>query len=117
MQPEERDLAYLWDMLDAAREIACMVSDKKGIDFERDKTLRYAVERLLEIMGEAAKRVSKTFQSTHGEIPWKGIAGQRDVLAHDYGDIILEKIWVIATRRIPELIKMLEPLLPDQPKE
>src|SRR5580704_8944911 len=116
MQPEARDEAYLWDMLDAAKEISQMVSGKKAADFERDKTLRYAVERLLEIMGEAAKRVSKTFQHSHPEIPWKGISGQRDVLAHDYGDIVLEKIWVIATVEIPKVMTLLKPLVSDKPK-
>jgi uncharacterized protein with HEPN domain len=53
--------------------------------------------------------VSPTFKANHAEIPWKEIIGQRNVLAHEYGEINQERIWLVASRRIPELI---DPLLP-----
>lgn len=64
------------------------------------------------MIGEAANHVSGTFKKAHPEIPWKGIIGQRNVLAHEYGEILVERIWLVATERIPELLKLLDPLIP-----
>lgn len=116
MQPDERDAAYLWDMLDAARAVSEFVSSRKFYDYHRDRMLRGAVERHIEIIGEAANRVSDSFQQAHSEIPWKRIIGQRNVLIHEYGEIKHERIWEVATKSIPELIKLLESLVPATPK-
>ena len=74
--------------------------------------LRNAIERNMEIIGEAANRVSDGFQKSHSEIPWKSIIGQRNILIHEYGEIKDERIWAVVTNHIPELIQFLEPLLP-----
>ena len=97
-------------MLDAARSVREFTS---GVT--QDRKLQLAVERALEIIGEAARLVSPTFKTNHVEIPWKEIIGQRNVLAHEYGAINQERIWLVASRRIPELIRLLEPLLPPPP--
>ena len=115
MPPESRDVALLWDMLEAAREIAGFV---KGVDFERfqaNRVLRYAVERQVLVIGEAAARVSEDLRQAHPEIPWKSIIGQRNVLAHEYGEILVERVWLVAKDRMPELIRLLEPLVPSPP--
>ena len=57
--------------------------------------LRGAVERHLEIIGEAANRVSPDFQANHPEIPWRRIIAQRHVIAHEYGEIKHELIWKV----------------------
>lgn len=116
MSPEERDPAYLWDMLDAARQV---VRFTRGITFEayvEDPMRRMAVERALEILGEAARRVSERFRRAHPEIPWRDLVGQRNVLAHDYGEVEQDRLWESATRHAPELISLLEPLLPPPPE-
>ena len=100
MRPEESDLAYLWDMLDAVRAISGFVRE------------RGAVERHVEIIGEAAGRVSAAFREAHPEIPWRRIVAQRHVLAHEYGEIEHELIWKVATVHIPELIDALDGLVP-----
>jgi uncharacterized protein with HEPN domain len=87
MQPDKRDAAYLWDMLDAARTVEQLTS---GLDFgqySNDRRTQLAVERSLEIIGEAAGRVSTSFRNSHPEIPWRQIIGQRNVLIHEYGEI------------------------------
>ena len=66
----------------------------------------------LEVVGEAARRVSPAFQAAHPEIPWKLIIGQRNVLAHDYGEILVERLRRVAAERIPELLAQLETVLP-----
>lgn len=115
MRPEDRDAGYLWDMLDAARSVAEFVSGVRETEYVRDRKLQLAVERALEIIGEAARRVSGTLKAAHPEIPWQQIIAQRNVLAHEYGEIRQERIWLVATARIPELVRLLEPLLPPIP--
>ena len=75
--------------------------------------VRYAVERQLMVIGEAANHISEKFQNGHPEIPWRQMVGQHNVLAHEYGDINVERIWSAATINIPGLLKALEPLVPD----
>lgn len=116
MRPDERDVAYIWDMLDAAKTVRNFAKDIKFYEYERDRKLQLAVERAIEIIGEAAKNVSKGFQDAHSEIPWRGIIGQRNMLVHEYGEIKQERMWVVVSERIPELIKLLEPLVPTEPK-
>jgi len=117
MRPDERDAAYLWDMLEAAKNVRDFTSSVNFYHYQNDKKLKLAVERSLEIIGEAAARVSNGFRDAHPEISWKGIKGQRNVLIHEYGEIKHERIWIVATERIPELIKELEKLIPPLPPE
>lgn len=111
MRPEERDAAYLWDILDAAETVAELSS---GLDFsryEQDRRTQLAVERALEIIGEAAGKVSSSLRNAHPEIPWRQIIGQRNVLIHEYGEIKQERIWKVVEENIPQLIKLLKPLV------
>jgi len=117
MPPDERDSAYLWDMLDAARAVEEFTSSVKCGEYLQDRKLRMAVERAVEIIGEAARRVSEGFRSAHPEIPWKKIIGQRNVLAHEYGEVRHERMWVLATAEIPDLIATLIPLVPPLPSD
>lgn len=103
MRPEDRDAAYLWDMLDAARAIQTFVRDRTFADYERDRMFRGAVERHLQIIGEAARRVSDGFQRMHPEIAWRPIIAQRNVLAHEYGEILNERVWAVCEQHIPAL--------------
>lgn len=117
MQPEERDAALLWDMRQAAAEIAEFVEAVSYEEFVSKKVIRYAVERQILVIGEAAGRVSSTFRDAHPEIPWSAIIAQRNILAHEYGEILVERIWRVASERIPELIRLLAPLIPEPPEE
>ena len=112
MQPEEKDVGYLWDMREAAREVISLTSGCTAAGYLEDRKLQLAVERLVEIIGEAARRITAAFQQIHPEIPWQQIISQRHVLAHEYGEIKQEYMWRVATRRVPELIALLEPLVP-----
>jgi len=114
MQLDERDQAYLWDMLEAAKEITAFLKGIRYDDFVRSKMIRSAVERQLMIVGEAANHVSEEFQEKHPEIPWRQIIGQRNVLAHEYGDIKVERVWAAATINVPALLKALESLVPEE---
>ncbi len=117
MRPESSDISYLWDMLDASMAIQQFLVDKTFNDYNTDRLLRGAVERHIEIIGEAARNVSADFQSKHPQIPWIKIIAQRHVLAHEYGEILVERIWRVASQRIPELIRLLDPLIPEPPEQ
>ncbi|MBN2563301.1 MAG: DUF86 domain-containing protein [Phycisphaerae bacterium] len=112
MPPEKQDEAYLWDMLDAAQAIQRFVEGRSSQDYVADRLLRSAVERNVEIIGEAARGVSAQFQVAHAEISWRASIAQRNVIAHEYGEIDDQRLWIVATRFIPELIDQLEPLVP-----
>ncbi len=87
MEPEKRNAAYLWDMLESARDIVQFTAGIGIDEYIKDRKLQLAIERLLEIIGEAAKNISMDFQEKHNEIPWKKIIGQRNVIDHEYGEM------------------------------
>jgi uncharacterized protein with HEPN domain len=113
MLPEERDAAYLWDIREEAQNIAAFIKGFPYAKFVKNKMVRYAVERSLLIIGEAANHVSEKFKEAHPEIPWQQIIGQRNVLAHEYGDIKVDRIWLSATVSVPGLLKALQGLVPE----
>jgi uncharacterized protein with HEPN domain len=117
MQPEQRDDALLLDMSQAAKEIFEFIEGVNFQEFQSNRVIRYAVERQILVIGEAAAHVSLTFKDAHPEIPWSSIIAQRNILAHEYGEIIVERIWLVATEYIPELIKLLGPLIPEPPEQ
>ena len=117
MRPDERDAALLADMLGSARIVAGYVAGRQFEDYLADQMLRDAVERRVEIVGEAARGVSRAFQDAHPEIPWRPIMAQRHILAHEYATVRRDLIWSVATRHIPELIRLLEPLIPPAPPD
>ena len=108
MQPDQRDAAYLWDMLDAARTMEQLISGLDFTQYSNDRRTQLAVERCLEIIGEAAARVSALFRNAHPEIPWRQIIGQRNVLIHEYGEIKQERIWKVVRENVPQLIELLK---------
>ncbi|MEE8339196.1 MAG: HepT-like ribonuclease domain-containing protein [Xanthomonadales bacterium] len=112
MLPEEKDSAYLWDMLQAAKEIESMLEDYDLSGFLANRVLLRATERCVEILGESARRVSMTCREVHAEIPWREIIGQRNILAHEYGQIDHELLYKTVTNDIPRLIPTIEDLLP-----
>jgi uncharacterized protein with HEPN domain len=117
MQPEERDAAYLWDMLDAAQAVQEFAAGKSLREFLDDRMLRSAVERQLEVIGEAAGKVSKSFREDHPELPWRRIIAQRNVLIHEYGEIDPKLVWKVVTENLPLLIEQIPKWLPPLPDE
>ena len=111
-QPDDHDRAYLWDMRQAALDAFGVVEGLTFSQFETSSLHRLAIERLIEIVGEAARRVSVTFQAAHPEIPWRDIIGQRNVLAHDYGDIDPRRLWQAATVETHQLVEAIDRLIP-----
>ncbi len=111
-----RDDALLLDMLLGARKVHEFC---RGVTYEAfltDDLRQNATLHVLQVIGEAASRVSAEFCTAHAEIAWAGMIGLRHRLVHDYGRIDLAKIWQIVTHDIDPLIVALEPLIPhDEP--
>jgi uncharacterized protein with HEPN domain len=116
MPPEKGDAAHLWDMLDAALAVRDFTTGRTFHDYQHDRMLRRAVERSVEIIGEAAGRVSESLKAAHPEIPWRRVIAQRHVIAHEYGELEDELIWRVAAHHVPELISALTPLVPPAPE-
>jgi len=112
-----RDPANLWDMLQAAERIQEFLKNRTFDNFMTDNMLRAAVERNLEIVGEAARRLSEEFKQEHPEIPWRQIIAQRNVLIHEYNDIDYKEIWQVVSFHLPRLIEQIRPLIPPLPPE
>ena len=111
MPLDETDSAYLWDMLQACQAVLRFVAGISRDDYLHNEVVQAAVERKLEIVGEAARRVSADLQRSSSEIPWSKIRGQRHVLAHDYGRIEHDRLWVVVTQDLPKLIAQIEHLM------
>ena len=101
-------------MLQAARDAAGIVANVTRESFVADRVRMLALERSLELVGEAARRVSDALRSKHPRIPWKEMIGLRNILAHDYGRIDHDKLYATAVKDIPSLIKELEKLQSDR---
>ena len=107
MQPDSRDLAYLLDMLSCCNDVIAFTGGIEFEAFQQDRMRRLATERQLETLGEAANHVSKPTQDKYGSIAWPKLVGLRNKLAHDYGEVLAERVWQIARINVPELRQQL----------
>ena len=80
-------------------------------DFKNDAKTQDAVIRKLEIIGEAVKNLPASFKNKNPEIPWKKIAGTRDVLIHEYFGVDVNMIWIVIKEDIPKLKKQIKKIL------
>jgi uncharacterized protein with HEPN domain len=110
--PPDRDKVYLWDMLKAAKGVESSLQGLTFAQYAADENLRLATERRIEIIGEAARRLSPELKELHPEIPWRLIVDQRNVLIHAYDEIENERIWALAQQDIPRLLEQLAELMP-----
>jgi uncharacterized protein with HEPN domain len=79
------------------------------------KSLRILYQ--ITIIGEATKRLSLAMRQQHPEIPWRVIAGMRDVIVHEYDQVDLDVVWDVVQNKLPELLTLLQPLLPSSETE
>jgi uncharacterized protein with HEPN domain len=115
MGPEEDDVAFLFDLLEAAETVVRFIGSRAQADYDSDEQLRAAVERKIEIVGEACRGISRQTQEAHPENPWRKVAATRHVLVHEYNAVNDQIIWRIATVYVPDLIAQLKRLIPPIP--
>jgi uncharacterized protein with HEPN domain len=108
---DPKDRAYLMDMREFAGHVLGYVNGKTEADFLSDRQLRDAVAYNLQVIGEAAYKVSDDFQRTHPEIDWFKIAGLRHRIVHDYRRVDDETLWRITQKYVPPLIGLLDKLV------
>lgn len=106
-----RDLAALIDIFDAIQLINQYIEGVDRYDLSENIEKQDAILRRITIVGEATKRLSKEFRSQHSAIPWKQIAGMRDVISHDYDEIDLDEVWVVVQHNLPQLLAYVQPLI------
>ena len=111
------DRVRLRHMLDHAREAVAMITGKRRTDLQRQRMLELALVRLIEIIGEAAARVSTEGQAEYSFIPWKEVVGMRNRLVHGYDSIDLDVLWDTIEDDLPPLIDELERVLDEDEKE
>ena len=104
------DSVYLRHIVDAIKDIEAYTKGGREV-FLATKMVQDAVIRKLEIIGEAVKNLSPSFRSKHPDIPWKQIAGLRDVLIHHYFGVDVNTVWLVVESRLPGLLQRLETLL------
>lgn len=111
----ERDVLTIGQIVDACKSIERFCKDRTFDDFANDDMLSSAVERKITIIGEAAspnsKRLNDAFKDMHPEVPWKQLAGMRNIPTHQYDTVRLRIVWETAIKDIPALRATLEPVL------
>jgi uncharacterized protein with HEPN domain len=108
---QREDEVRLRLMLDYAREAHALVLGRCRADLESDHVLELALTRLLEIIGEAAARMTDAMQAAQPHIPWREIIGLRNRLIHGYDAVDLDILWDIIQEDLPRLIEALEKIL------
>jgi uncharacterized protein with HEPN domain len=98
----------LLQMRDHARELVSLLAGKSRTDLGGDRVLSLAAVRLLEILGEAARRVPPEVQQSHPDIPWSQIIRMRNRLIHGYDRVDLDIVWSVVAADLPPLLARLE---------
>ncbi|QTA38349.1 DUF86 domain-containing protein [Thermosipho ferrireducens] len=107
------DVVYLKHILDSMDAILNFVRGKTYNEFVKNRMMWSAVIREIEVVGEATKNLSYKFREKYPEIPWRKMAGMRDVLIHGYFKTDLEAVWKTAVEDIPNLKSKIEKIIKD----
>jgi uncharacterized protein with HEPN domain len=106
------DTVAMRHMLDHAREAVAMIRGRPRGDLDTDRMLQLSITRLLEIIGEAANRVTAEGRGRYAEIPWQEVVTTRHRIIHGYDTVDYDIVWRILDDELPPLITALERALP-----
>jgi uncharacterized protein with HEPN domain len=104
---------YIEDIIDAMTKAEMFVAGMTYEQFEADLKTNFAVVRAIEIIGEATKRLPSTIRDQYPTIPWKDMAGMRDVIIHGYDNVNLKIVWDVVKTDIPQIRPQIEQNLLD----
>ncbi len=102
---------YLEDILESINRIERYIKDLKPTDFLESEVIQDGVMKRIEIIGEAVKHLSKKTKNKYPEIPWKNMAGMRDILIHEYAGVQVERVWRTAKDDLPTLKRVINELI------
>ena len=105
-----RDLVYVGHMLDMTRKALDKTRGITRDGYDADENLRLALTHLVQVIGEAARRVSREFCDEHPEIPWTEIVGMRHKVVHDYLGVDEDIVWQVVTDDLAKLLPVLTKL-------
>lgn len=108
------DVTRLRHMLDSAMEAVEFATGKSRSDLDDDRMLSLAIIKSIEIIGEAASKVSETCKEENDSIPWRDIIGMRNRLSHGYFDINLDIVWETVKTDIPSIVEALSQIIPPE---
>lgn len=108
---QKADFIRVRHMLDSSLEALSFIEDKTFEELGRDRMLVLSLIKEIEIIGEAASKVSVNFQKRHPDIPWLAIVATRNRLIHGYFDIDLDIVWQTVKKDLPSLIKELKQVM------
>lgn len=117
MQPNNRDVASVWDMTQAIQRIQAFTNGLTFDEYLNDIRTVSAVERQFEILGEAARRLSDEFRQAAPSIDWQRIIGLRNIVAHRYDEVRQDTLWTVIHSELDPLLAQLKALLPPLPDE
>jgi uncharacterized protein with HEPN domain len=110
------DLIRIRHMLDSAKEAISFIKDRERSDLDTDRMLVLSLIKSIEIMGEAASKVTKESRDVYPDVPWLNIIGMRNRLIHVYFDIDLDRVWDTITDDLPPVIAILERIIQKEKK-
>ena len=102
-----RDLVYVEHMLDMTRKAIDKTTGVTRDAYDRDENLRLALTHLVQVIGEAARHVSRAFCDEHPDVPWTEIIGMRHKVVHDYLGVDEDIVWQVVTGDLPRLLPVL----------
>ena len=105
------DIAYLRHIVESATNVESFLGRIRRDDFYKDRLIQNGFIRELEIIGEAARKISNETRTRFPEIPWEQIFGMRNRLVHDYLGVDLEIVWNTSEKFVPELLKKIKEVL------
>ena len=117
MSEKREILDFIEDAIGAMEKAERFALGMSYEDFVRDEKTAFAVIRAIEVIGEAIKHIPIDFRLKYMDIPWRDIAGMRDVLIHDYFGVDLETVWETVKNNIPKTKPMLIKVLENAKKE
>ena len=109
-----RDDTYLVDILESAKIALDYVFDKTWDEFHEDMQMQDAVVRRIEIVGEAARRISQETRDKYPQIPWREMTSMRNLVIHEYDVVDINQVWDTVQNKLPPLIEELSKIVPPE---
>ena len=104
-------LVAVQQMRDYGKEAIELAEDRSRADLDLDRMFELAMVRLLEVLGEAARRVPEEFRARYPDVPWRQTTDLRNVLIHDYDTVDFDQLWRIIQEHLPPLLQQLQGII------